>query len=64
METSVETIKLEMVAMLDLALKDHEPGKKIVLGKEYKKGKKSLKLAIKDLVNHPATKEFYCNKTL
>ena len=42
----------------------HEPGKKTVLGKEYKKGRKSLKIVIKDLVNHPSCQRIYCNKTL
>ena len=36
----------------------HQPGKKIVLEKEYKKGKKSLKAVIKDLVNHPNCRDF------
>ena len=40
----------------------HEPGKKIVLGKEYKKGRKAIKLAIKDLVNHPSCREFIATK--
>ena len=40
----------------------HEPGKKNVLGKEYKVGKKSLKIAIKDLVNHPSCREFIATK--
>ena len=40
----------------------HEPGKKIVLGKTYKKGKKSLKIVIKDLVNHPSCREFIATK--
>ena len=31
---------------------------KIVLGKEYKSGKKSLAAVIKDLVNHPNCREF------
>ena len=42
----------------------HEPGKKNVLGKTYKGGGKSLKIVIKDLVNHPSCREFICNKTL
>ena len=33
--------------------KRHEPGKKYVFGKEYKVGKNSLKIAIKDLVYRP-----------
>ena len=41
---------------------EHEPGKKYVFGKEYKKGKKSLKIAIKDLVNHPSCREFIATK--
>ncbi len=40
----------------------HEPGKKFVLGKEYKNGRKSLKIAIKDLVNHPSCREFIATK--
>ena len=40
----------------------HEPGKKLVLGKEYKSGKKSLKIVIKDLANHPACREFIATK--
>ena len=40
----------------------HEPGKKTVLGKEYKRGRKSLKIVIKDLVNHPSCREFIATK--
>jgi len=40
----------------------HEPGKKRVLGKEYKRGRKSLKIVIKDLVNHPSCREFIATK--
>ena len=40
----------------------HEPGKKIVLGKEYKSGRKSLEVVIKDLVNHPSCREFIATK--
>jgi len=40
----------------------HEPGKKYVLGKEYKRGKKSIRLVIKDLVNHPSCREFVATK--
>src|SRR5210317_496103 len=40
----------------------HEPGKKIVLGQTYKKGKKGLKIDIKDLVNHPSCREFIATK--
>ena len=40
----------------------HEPGKKLVLGKEYKSGRKALKLAIKDLVNNPSCREFIATK--
>ena len=40
----------------------HEPGKKTVLGKTYKKGRKSLKIVIKDLVNHPSCREFIATK--
>ena len=40
----------------------HEPGTKKVLGKEYKKGRKAIKQAIKDLVNHPSCREFIATK--
>ena len=40
----------------------HQRGKKNVLGKEYKKGRKAIKLAIKDLVNHPSCREFIATK--
>ena len=40
----------------------HEPGKKRVLGKEYKSGRKGIKLAIKDLVNHPSCRNFIATK--
>ena len=40
----------------------HEPGKKYVLGKEYKRGRKSLKMVIKDLANHPSCREFIATK--
>ncbi len=40
----------------------HEPGKKTVLGKTYKRGRKSLKIVIKDLVNHPSCREFIATK--
>ncbi len=40
----------------------HEPGKKTVLGKTYKRGSKSLKIVIKDLVNHPSCREFIATK--
>ncbi len=40
----------------------HQPGKKNVLGKEYKKGKKSLAVVIKDLVNHPNCREFIAER--
>ena len=40
----------------------HEPGKKNVLGETYKKGRKSLKIVIKDLVNHPSCREFIATK--
>jgi uncharacterized protein (DUF1800 family) len=36
--------------------------KKTVLGKKYKNGRKSLKIAIKDLVNHPSCREFIATK--
>ena len=40
----------------------HEPGKKTVFGKVYKRGKKSLGIVIKDLVNHPSCREFIAIK--
>jgi uncharacterized protein (DUF1800 family) len=40
----------------------HEPGKKNVLGKKYKNGRKSLKIVIKDLVNHSSCREFIATK--
>jgi uncharacterized protein (DUF1800 family) len=40
----------------------HEPGKKYVLGKKYNHGSKSIKVAIKDLVNHPSCREFIATK--
>jgi len=40
----------------------HEPGKKKVLEKVYKSGKKGINLAIKDLVNHPSCREFIATK--
>ena len=40
----------------------HQRGKKIVLGKEYKKGKKSLAVVIKDLVNHPNCRDFVADR--
>jgi len=40
----------------------HEPGKKTVLGKTYKRGSKSLKIVIKDLVNHPSCRKFIATK--
>jgi uncharacterized protein (DUF1800 family) len=40
----------------------HEPGKKTVFGKVYKSGSKSLKIVIKDLVNHPSCREFIATK--
>ena len=40
----------------------HQRGKKIVLGKEYKKGKKGLAMVIKDLVNHPNCREFVAER--
>jgi uncharacterized protein (DUF1800 family) len=40
----------------------HEPGKKTVLGKTYKNGRKSLKIVIKDLVNHRSCREFIATK--
>ena len=40
----------------------HQPGKKKVLGKTYKRGKKSLAVIIKDLVNHPNCRDFIATK--
>ena len=40
----------------------HQPGKKIVLGTEYKSGKKGLAAVIKDLVNHPNCRDFIATK--
>ena len=40
----------------------HQPGKKNVLGKEYKKGKKTLAVVIKDLVNHPNCRDFLAER--
>ncbi len=40
----------------------HQRGKKNVLGKEYKKGKKGLANVIKDLVNHPNCREFVADR--
>ena len=40
----------------------HQPGKKIVLGKVYKRGKKSLKTVVRDLVNHPNCRDFIATK--
>ena len=40
----------------------HQPGKKKVLGKEYKKGKKALAAVIKDLVNHPNCRDFVAER--
>jgi uncharacterized protein (DUF1800 family) len=40
----------------------HEPGKKTVLGKKYKRGGKGIYLAIKDLVNHPSCRKFIATK--
>ncbi len=40
----------------------HQPGKKNVLGKEYKRGKKSLAVVIRDLVNHPNCREFLAER--
>ena len=40
----------------------HQPGNKIVLGKEYKRGKKSLAIIIKDLVNHPNCRDFVAER--
>ena len=40
----------------------HQRGKKNVLGKEYKKGKKALAVVIKDLVNHPNCRDFVAER--
>ena len=40
----------------------HQPGKKKVLGKEYKRGKKTLAIVIKDLVNHPNCRDFVAER--
>ena len=40
----------------------HQPGKKIVLGKTYKRGKKGLATVIKDLVNHPNCRDFVAER--
>ena len=40
----------------------HQPGKKKILGKTYKRGKKSLSVIIKDLVNHPNCREFVAER--
>ena len=40
----------------------HQPGNKKVLGKDYKRGKKSLATIIKDLVNHPNCRDFVAER--
>ena len=40
----------------------HQPGKKNVLGKTYKTGRKSLELVIRDLVNHPNCRDFVARR--
>jgi len=40
----------------------HQPGKKKVLGKKYRKGKKALAAVIKDLVNHPNCRDFVADR--
>lgn len=40
----------------------HQPGKKNVLGKEYKKGKKALASVIRDLANHPNCRDFVATR--
>ena len=40
----------------------HQPGKKNVLGKKYKRGKKTLAVVIKDLVNHPNCRDFVAER--
>ena len=42
--------------------KYHEPGKKIFWGKEFPKGKKGLRAAVKFLVNQPSCREFIAYK--
>jgi len=41
---------------------NHQRGKKTVLEKEYKKGKKALAVVIKDLVNHPNCRDFVAER--
>ena len=48
--------------MLDLCLIVMNLEKKMFLGKTYKNGRKSLKIVIKDLVNHPSCREFIATK--
>ena len=42
--------------------KNHQPGKKIFMGKTYPKGRKGLPAVIKDLTNHPLCREFIATK--
>ena len=48
--------------MFGLTLNIIQPGKKNVLGKEYKRGKKTLAVVIKDLVNHPNCRDFVAER--
>tara|TARA_B100001123_G_scaffold377042_1_gene444201 strand:- start:278 stop:1714 length:1437 start_codon:yes stop_codon:yes gene_type:complete len=49
-------------ADIHFSRRHHEPGKKIIFGKKYKPGSKSLSIAIKDLANHPYCREFIAYK--
>ena len=53
--------KLE-TANIFFSRKHHQPGKKVVMGKKYKSGKKSLSVVIRDLVNHPSCRNFIATK--
>ena len=48
--------------MYGLIQEYHQPGKKNVLNKKYKSGKKALKVVIKDLVNHPNCRDFVATR--
>jgi uncharacterized protein (DUF1800 family) len=54
--------KLDQGSDLRFMSDRHEPGKKTVLGKTYKRGSKSLKIVITDLANHPSCREFIATK--
>ena len=56
------TKKKDLAHDVQFFRKYHERGKKTVLGKEYKAGKKALEAVIKDLVKHPSCKEFIAIK--